>query len=444
MSVAGSPPARGNFVRALLRRGSQVIATTPDDLPDRVVDPAPMPGWQRMSMMSTSSEEAVGDSLLARACNYTALGPLLYRIVAFPKVLIGFIASNGWEGLWPTLIASVLAIVLNVLAVVWALREPGSMARRTGSILAGDTGLGVLINLLVAVTVPVAVQPFAIDVAWTWLVGSIALWTLSFGLPAAMAMLAISVPLRAFLNWVGGVPVDNPVALTREVGCIVALAVAMVTSIGILILVGVGTRLALGLGIRKGRQAERLRSQRVMHDTVLQTLEAMAMSTPNDREHAPERLAELRRVAKARAAELREELTKTEETRKSHGLAEDLAALVTEMARGGLRTQLVAADVDDLTLSEARRTAIREAVREALRNTMKHAGTGEVVLRVEEREGGIAVIARDQGLGFSEEDRPPGFGISQSISARLAEVGGRSSVDSRPGRGTRVTLWVPR
>ena len=66
------------------------------------------------------------------------------------------------------------------------------------------------------------------------------------------------------------------------------------------------------------------------------------------------------------------------------------------------------------------------------------------MLRIEERDGGIAVIARDHGSGFSDADRPAGFGISESIAARLAEVGGRSQVHSQPGRGTRVTLWVPR
>ncbi len=95
------------------------------------------------------------------------------------------------------------------------------------------------------------------------------------------------------------------------------------------------------------------------------------------------------------------------------------------MAREGLRARLVFTDVDDGLLSEARRRAVRDAVREAMRNTMKHAGTDEIVLRVEQRDGGIAVIARDHGTGFSDADRPAGFGISNSITARLADVGGQ-------------------
>lgn len=51
---------------------------------------------------------------------------------------------------------------------------------------------------------------------------------------------------------------------------------------------------------------------------------------------------------------------------------------------------------------------------------MRRAGTDEIVLRVEQHDGG------------------------NSITARLADVGGRSTVESEPGEGTRVTLWAPR
>jgi signal transduction histidine kinase len=53
------------------------------------------------------------------------------------------------------------------------------------------------------------------------------------------------------------------------------------------------------------------------------------------------------------------------------------------------------------------------------------------------------VTTRDHGTGFSPDARPSGFGIGESIKARLAEVGGTASVESAPGSGTRVTLWVP-
>jgi signal transduction histidine kinase len=214
---------------------------------------------------------------------------------------------------------------------------------------------------------------------------------------------------------------------------------------GILVLLGVGTRFALDIGLRRGQETERKRTQRLLHDSVLQTLEALAITPPDDRDHAAERLTQLRAVAHAEACELRRKITEPITPRPGTSFVVALADVAAEMAREGLRTQLVAADfADDDRLSETRRTALCEAVREALRNTAKHAGTSQVVLRVEERDGGIAVVARDQGNGFDPSEAPEGFGIRQSIKARLKEVGGQGQVESTPGHGTRVTLWVPR
>ncbi|WP_158895045.1 sensor histidine kinase [Amycolatopsis anabasis] len=419
----GAPPA--GFVRALLRGGSPVFAGP--------------------SMPESATIEEIGESMLARACRYSVLGALLYRIAAFPKVLVGFLTANGAIALAPLLSTSIVAVALNVVAAGWVLRGPGIRASMIGRILAADLAIGVVITLIVAVTAPDPVQAFAVDVAWTWVVGTIALCTVTYGVPYALWLLLAAVPFRALLSWVGGIPLDDELALRRSIGCLIALVVAIVTASAFLIVVGVGGRFALLTGLRRGQQAERQRTRRIMHDSVLQTLEALGMATSKDDSRAPELLAQVRAAARAQAAELRRELTEAEPPGASASLAADLAHLAAEMARDGLHTQLVAAEIDqDYALSQARRTAMRDAVREALRNTVKHAGTKQVVLRVEERDGGIAVVARDHGQGFSTADRPPGFGIKQSIMARLAEVGGRGTVESTPGRGTRVTLWVPR
>jgi signal transduction histidine kinase len=393
----------------------------------------------------TGDAESIGDSTLARASRYAVIGPLLYRIAAFPKVFLGFASANGSAGLAPVLTTTVLAVVVNVVALAWVLRSGGLRARTAGRALALDLGVGLLLNIAVAVSVPESVQPFAIDVTWTWLVGAIGMWVCAFGMPAALWLLAAAVPLRLALTWAGGLPLSDPLALNRSVGCMVALLVSIVVCAGILILLGVGTRFALDIGLRRGQQVERRRTRRLMHDSVLQTLEALALSTPSDDAHAVQRLSELRSLAGAEAADLRRRITEPLATGSSRSLVVELAEVAADMARDGLRTQLVAADLDEeYALSQARRTAMCEAVRESLRNTVKHADTNQVVLRVEERDGGITVVARDHGEGFDVRDRPPGFGISQSIMARLAEVGGHGAIDSQPGRGTKVTLWVPR
>jgi signal transduction histidine kinase len=424
---SASPPRA--LVRALLRRG----------IPEEPTDPA------EDDQDDTGDIENIGDATLARACRYFVLAPLLYRMAAFAKVFLGYLSANGTAGLVPVLSATMFAVVVNGAAVVWVLRAGGLRARIAGRALGLDLAVGIVLNILVAAAVPAPVQPFAIDVTWTWMVSAIAMWMCAFGMPTALWLLAAAVPLRALLTWVGGVPLTDKVALNRSIGCMVALVVAIVTAAGILILLGVGTRFALDIGLRRGQQAERRRIRRILHDSVLQTLESLALATPGDEAHAVKRLSQLRSLAKAEAAGLRRRITEPIPSGSSRGLVVELAEVAAEMTRDGLRTQLVAADLnEDYVLSQVRRTALCEAVREALRNTVKHAGTNQVVLRVEERDGGIAVVARDHGQGFDVQDRPPGFGISQSIMARLAEVSGRGAVDSQPGHGTKVTLWVPR
>ncbi|WP_020661627.1 sensor histidine kinase [Amycolatopsis benzoatilytica] len=387
---------------------------------------------------------AVGDATLARAARYWVVVPAAYRIAAFLKVFIGYASANGALGLPQVLSATAFGMTANAGFLWWLIRSRGLPARRTRPVLIADLTVGLLLNVVVAATAPSAVQPFAVDVAWTWMIGAVAMWAGTRGLPAALGLLAAAIPVRAALTLAGGLPLTDPLAVSRSVGCLIALAVAIIVACGILVLLGVGTRFALDIGLRRGQEAERRRTRRLLHDSVLQTLEAFAITPPGDDDHAAERLAQLRAVAHAEAAELRRSITEPVDQRSRRTFLVELADVAAELAREGLRTQLVAADfADDDRLSADRRTALCEAVREALRNTAKHAGTRQVVLRVEERDGGTAVVARDQGRGFDVRQRRPGFGIQQSIEARLAEVGGTGQVESTPGHGTRVTLWVP-
>jgi signal transduction histidine kinase len=55
-------------------------------------------------------------------------------------------------------------------------------------------------------------------------------------------------------------------------------------------------------------------------------------------------------------------------------------------------------------------------------------------------DGRVFCSVKDDGAGFGEVVE--GIGLSRSIRARIAEVGGRVEVDGNPGRGTEVRLWV--
>lgn len=453
MSSIGQPAYRGGFLAALVRAGAPVIAEVPADLPDEAVDPTPLPGWQRISMMAGSHGAGDTDSLLLRACRYVVLVPLAYRIVIIPVLLLSVLTA-GAGGVVPGVVLAALAVVLNVFALVLVLRIRGFRDSVARILLTADLAVAFGLNLGASLLVGGPGYVEVSHMTWAYLIGSVSLLTLSRGVPAGVGLILAAVPLHLVMTMIGDHSTTPYAAMLNDV---VMLLPALVTALVVLILIGMGTRLALGVGIKRGARTEHVRSQRTLHDTVLQTLEAMALrpvTQPADLNGALSQLAELRGIARAQALQLRRELVADTPPGgvssglgaglgPGLGLGEELASVAAEMAREGLRARLVFTDVDDGLLSEVRRRAVRDAVREAMRNTMKHAGTDEVVLRVEQRDGGIAVIARDHGTGFSEADRPAGFGISNSITARLADVGGSSRVESEPGRGTRVTLWVP-
>ncbi|HVW42272.1 MAG TPA: ATP-binding protein [Amycolatopsis sp.] len=432
-------PRRAGFLVTLLGRGAPAIATATSDLDDVIADPSPVSAIRRMRGMVGPIDVDVRDNLLLRATRYIAMVPLAYRILAVLGTLSVFIGSHQ-GGVVPVVIVAVCAIVWNAAGLRWLLRSAPFHNRNAARLLAFDVLFTLAAYLVVAGTVPRAAFDTAMQVPEKQLLGAVALLTLALGVGYGLGLMVLSVPLQMVAGWLN-TGVFNVKQGFAGFGTMLGV---VVTATGALILVGLGTRLALAYGIRNGRLAEQARQHRMLHDTVLQTLEVLALPGTGT---AEQQLGDLRRMARAQALDVRnviEKASRESAEEAARPLDEKLTALAAEMAREGLRAQVVIAELDEDTLSEVRQIAIRDAAREAMRNTIKHGGTDQVVVRVDEREGGIAVTIRDYGTGFDETARPAGFGISESINARLAEAGGRALVESAPGGGTRVTLWMPR
>ncbi len=90
-----------------------------------------------------------------------------------------------------------------------------------------------------------------------------------------------------------------------------------------------------------------------------------------------------------------------------------------------------------------------QATRELITNALKHAGSCAVTVEVSQQGGELQIRVEDDGTGFEvPEDRRfvfhrgGGFGLFM-IAERLAGVGGRVELQSRPGQGTRAHLLVP-
>ncbi len=87
-------------------------------------------------------------------------------------------------------------------------------------------------------------------------------------------------------------------------------------------------------------------------------------------------------------------------------------------------------------------------VRELLFNAVKHAQAKEVSVTVSSIEGGIGIRVEDDGCGFDparlfqDRDKKACLGLF-SIGERIEYLGGSMNIDSKPGSGTRVHLFVP-
>jgi signal transduction histidine kinase len=82
------------------------------------------------------------------------------------------------------------------------------------------------------------------------------------------------------------------------------------------------------------------------------------------------------------------------------------------------------------------------AVKEALNNVLKHAGATDVSISLAVTDSRLAITIQDNGRGFSVNgEHPAGDGLV-NMKQRLARIGGRLTLESQPGDGTRVRMEV--
>ena len=176
---------------------------------------------------------------------------------------------------------------------------------------------------------------------------------------------------------------------------------------------------------------------RTLHDGVLQTL-ALVERRATD--------PALSRLARDQERELRAYLFGDRQaTPHDLGAALRQCASRFEQTFGGRVEVLVP---DDLPrLSSATVEAVSGAVGEALTNAGKHGDAQRVVVfvdvDVDSDTGRLFCSVKDDGRGFDPSAVDERVGLTRSIRARIAEVGGEVTIASSPGEGAEVSLRVP-
>ncbi|GMA51170.1 hypothetical protein GCM10025857_25270 [Alicyclobacillus contaminans] len=104
---------------------------------------------------------------------------------------------------------------------------------------------------------------------------------------------------------------------------------------------------------------------------------------------------------------------------------------------------------DDITVPPYVANQVVKAMQEALNNVRKHASATHVVVHLETtpataKPSLLRLVIQDDGVGFSTAEKATSdhYGL-RTMRERCELIGGRLSIDSAPGQGTRVTLTIP-
>jgi signal transduction histidine kinase len=126
------------------------------------------------------------------------------------------------------------------------------------------------------------------------------------------------------------------------------------------------------------------------------------------------------------------------------GLEEALSGLVHDWNRRNPLECTLFVDIDDEVLSDEIRTAVFRVVQEALTNVSRYACASKVEISLVADSQTLCFFIQDNGCGMAEgaERKPTAFGLL-GMRERMAILGGELSIESSPGKGTRIEGIIP-
>jgi signal transduction histidine kinase len=349
-------------------------------------------------------------------------------------------------------------LAVPLLAVVWAVAMAVVLRRGWPSPFLACLDCAVYVAL--ALGAQGCVPPAVRDGAFSWLVISMSgqLIVSAWYAPRALsALLALVSPLA---YWAGAMtqPATDRATLAKTTILLALVGLAHAYGRRELGARAASADAALGRADQAASEQfailstaiERREHERLLHDTVLNTLTALAQAGNEDVTEVVRRCR--RDAARIEAALGDPDGPAADAGRPPGDLVAGLRAVAVEMRERGLSVHVEIGDGDVLEAPARVVGAISNAVREALSNVSAHAGTTEAWVGarfLEPREdteelGRLEVTVCDRGTGFDLDHVDQArLGLRRSITERLADCGGQASVWSRPGQGTVVRLSWP-
>lgn len=197
------------------------------------------------------------------------------------------------------------------------------------------------------------------------------------------------------------------------------------------------------------QEEERRALSRELHDEVGQSLSAVMLAATNlsaglrtgAMEEAPKHVETIRRLTESSVATVRNmSLLLRPSMLDDLGLLPALEWQAREISR---RTEMeVSIDGEDVpaNLTEQAKTCVYRVAQEALHNAERHSGATSATVTLRREGGRLLLKIADNGRGFDPE-RHKGLGLL-GMEERVVALGGIFEIQSRPGAGTVVDIYL--
>ena len=196
-------------------------------------------------------------------------------------------------------------------------------------------------------------------------------------------------------------------------------------------------------------EAERKRLSRDLHDGTAQALAAVLVQLRVVRKTAdPATAASLEGIADQLAGSINELRMLAQGLRPPALDMIGLSAAIQAHARNVTETGAVRVDTRiegvDGALQPESELALYRLIQEALLNVVRHSRSDQARVEVERNSGHVVATVADEGRGFDVDDALVSGALGLfGMHERASYVGGRVTVRSAPGQGTRVRIEIP-
>ncbi len=199
-------------------------------------------------------------------------------------------------------------------------------------------------------------------------------------------------------------------------------------------------------------ERERVRIAGDMHDGLGQLLSAIKFNVQGLYDKLSNRVDEKESQIFSKSIDLIDSSTKEirnlshnimPNTLVKYGLASAVKEFVSAISNSRLEINLNVSGIQE-NLNEDLQIIIYRVIQESVNNIIKHAKANKLDISINYDAEGLALTIEDNGIGFnlSDIDSAKGIGL-KNMEARVKYLKGSIEFDSKPGKGTLVSIFIP-